>query len=73
LLIEVIHQRLTESDKIFLMGMLKLQPDWRIYDFKEYPGVKWKLLNLERLKSENPEKYQSLIDQLQAVLYPGVS
>ncbi len=72
-LIKVIHQRLTESDKIFLMGILKLQPDWTIYDFKEYPGVKWKLLNLEKLKSENPEKYQSMIDQLQTVLYPGES
>ncbi|MBK7966332.1 MAG: nucleotidyl transferase AbiEii/AbiGii toxin family protein [Bacteroidetes bacterium] len=67
-LIKVIHQRLTESDKNFLMGILKLQPDWTIYDFKEYPGVKWKLLNLEKLKSENPEKYQFMIDQLQAVL-----
>lgn len=70
-LIKVIHQRLTESDKNFLMGILKLKPDWTIYDFKDYPGIKWKLLNLEKLKSGNPEKYQFMIDQLQSVLYPG--
>ncbi len=69
-LLKVIHQRLTESDKIFLMGILKLQPDWTIYDFKEFPSVKWKLQNLEKLKRENQEKYQSMIDQLQKVLYP---
>lgn len=71
LLIEVIHQRLTERDRIFLMTILKLQPDWTIYDFKDYPGIKWKLLNLEKLKSGNPDKYQFMIDQLQSVLYPG--
>ena len=69
-LVQVIHQRLTEIDKIFLMGILKLQPDWTIYDFKDYPGIKWKLLNLEKLKSGNPVKYQSMIDQLQLLLYP---
>jgi predicted nucleotidyltransferase component of viral defense system len=69
-LIKVIHQRLTESDKNFLMGILKLQPDWTIYDFKEFPSVKWKLQNLEKLKRENPEKYQSMINQLQKVIYP---
>ena len=72
-LLKVIHESLTESDKTFLMGILKLQPDWTIFDFKEYPGVKWKLLNLAKLKSENPEKHQFMIDQLQAVLYPGES
>ncbi|MFN0189053.1 MAG: nucleotidyl transferase AbiEii/AbiGii toxin family protein [Bacteroidia bacterium] len=72
-LIKAIHQNLTESDKLFLMGILKLQPDWTIYDFKDYPGLKWKLLNLEKLNGGNPEKYQVMIEQLQAVLYPGNS
>ncbi len=70
-LLKVIHQNLSESDKIFLLGILKLQPEWSIYNFQEYPGVKWKLLNLEKLKHDNPPKYQSMIDQLQSVLYPG--
>ncbi len=51
------------------MGVLKLDPDWTIYDFKEYPSIKWKIQNLEKLKRENPDKYQSMINQLQAVLY----
>lgn len=69
ILLKVIHQRLNEIDKLFLMGVLKLDPDWTIYDFKGYPSIKWKLQNLEKLKRENPDKYQSMINQLQVVLY----
>lgn len=69
LLLKVIHQRLNEIDKLFLLGVLQLEPDWTVYDFKEYPGIKWKLQNLAKLKQENPDKYQSMINQLQAVLY----
>jgi hypothetical protein len=69
LLLKVIHQRLNEIDKLFLLGVLQLEPDWTVYDFREYPGIKWKLQNLAKLKQENPDKYQSMINQLQEVLY----
>jgi hypothetical protein len=68
LLVRLIHQNLTTYDKSFLLGILNLQPDWSVYDFKEFPAVKWKLLNLQKLKSENPDKYRMMIDKLTEVL-----
>jgi hypothetical protein len=45
-----------------------LEPDWSIYDFKAFPSVKWKLLNLEKFKTENPETYQQQLSELDKVL-----
>ena len=59
-LIETIQSSLNESDKAFLLSLNGLEPDWSIYDFQAFPSAKWKLLNLEKFKTENPETYQQL-------------
>ena len=67
-LIETIQSSLNESDKVFLKSFNSLEPDWSIYDFQAFPSVKWKLLNLEKFKTENPETYQQQLSELGRIL-----
>lgn len=67
-LIETIQSDLNESDKAFLLSLNRLEPNWSIYDFQEFPSVKWKLLNLEKFKTENPETYQQQLSELERFL-----
>lgn len=68
-LIKTVNESLTEKDKTFLMSVIGLEPNWEIYDFEEFPAVKWKLENLKKLKEANPTKYNELIEALKKVLY----
>jgi predicted nucleotidyltransferase component of viral defense system len=67
-LIKTIKSSLNESDKAFLLSYNGLQPDWSIYDFQAFPSVKWKLLNLQKFKTENSEIYQQQLNDLAKVL-----
>ncbi|MES9850686.1 MAG: nucleotidyl transferase AbiEii/AbiGii toxin family protein [Candidatus Thiodiazotropha sp. L084R] len=67
-LIETVKMSLNENDKAFLLSLNRLEPDWSIYDFQEFPSVKWKLLNLGKFRQDKPEIYQQQIDALQDVL-----
>ena len=67
-LIETIQSSLNESDKAFLLSLTGLEPDWSIYDFQAFPSVKWKLLNLEKFKTEKPESYQQQLSELERIL-----
>lgn len=67
-LIETVKASLNESDRAFLLSLNGLEPDWSIYDFQEFPSVKWKLLNLEKFRQDKPEIYQQQIDALKGVL-----
>jgi predicted nucleotidyltransferase component of viral defense system len=60
LLIEKIHASLTTSDKLFLLRFEQGMPDWSPYDFSIFPAVQWKLLNIQRLKTQNPAKHQKM-------------
>lgn len=59
-LVDFIHTQLTETDKQFLLSVEKGNPDWSIYDFRDFPAVKWKLMNVEKLKNSNPKKHRLL-------------
>lgn len=64
-LVEVIHKELTEKDKGFLIGLENGTPDWDIYDFKDFPAVKWKLRNIEKFKKDKPEEHKELVESLE--------
>lgn len=58
-LISDVNQLMTEEDKQFLVSFEKGEPQWDGYEFeyfKDYPSVKWKLINLEKLAKQNPQK-----------------
>ena len=60
-LIEVVNNGFTDEDKDFLISFEEGNPDWTkccAGDLSEYPSVKWKLMNIEKLKSKNPTKHK---------------
>jgi len=51
-LIKLLHQKLTQKHKAFLLGFKKGDPDWSLLPFEninQLPSVKWKMLNLEKM------------------------
>jgi len=47
------------------------EPMWEGYEFahfRNYPSVQWKLLNLAKLKKQNPAKLTAEAEKLQQVL-----
>jgi predicted nucleotidyltransferase component of viral defense system len=70
-LVAEISSRLDETSKLFLRSFHAFRPDWNIIGspaIRNLPAIRWKLMNLERLQTENPEKYQTLLHELDAVL-----
>jgi hypothetical protein len=67
-MVKKVQASLTEEDKIFILAFKKGTPDWSIYNFEVYPSIQWKLLNLEKIKSSNPSRHQTLYDSLKSKL-----
>jgi len=67
-LVDQISSVLDDLDKSFLLSLNRLEPDWSIYDFEDFPSVKWKMLNLERFKKAKPDKYAQQLKALEDVL-----
>ena len=58
-LIQDVCALMTPADKSFLVSFEQGQPDWDGFDFgyfQEYPSIQWKLMNLRKLKRQNPVK-----------------
>lgn len=64
-LIGLIQGSLTQEDKEFLIGFKGLRPDWSIYPYEQYPSIRWKLVNLQKLKDKNPDKYNEQLSRLE--------
>jgi hypothetical protein len=59
---------ITEEDKHFLISFEQGNPKWKESDYEEfadYPSVKWKLLNLNKLKQNNPKKLMKEVKLLE--------
>lgn len=67
-LIGKIRESLTPEDKTFLLSFNRLEPVWSEYNFRDFPSVRWKLFNLEKLRKEKPEKLQTQLEKLAALL-----
>ena len=70
-LLSTIHEKLTDSDRTFILAFKRGEPDWSIYDFERFPAVQWKLQNILRLKENNPQKHDSLYQALENTLTSG--
>ncbi len=68
-LVSTILDGLTDSDKDFLLSFNNLQPNWDIYNFENFPSIRWKMQNLERLKEMNTEKFDNQLKTLKKLLY----
>ena len=66
-LIADIQNALTGEFAQFLLSLHDGEPDFNLIGFpaaEQLPAVQWKLLNLRRLKDENPEKHAELRGRL---------
>ena len=67
-LYEDIKSRLTGSVAGFLLSLHDAEPDFGLIGLSEaaeLPAVRWKLINLERLKRQNPKKHLEQRDALE--------
>ena len=70
-LIADVKALMTPADRAFLVSFEQGEPVWDGYEFahfRDYPSVKWKLLNLQKLARQNPEKLQAEAEKLRLVL-----
>jgi hypothetical protein len=67
-MIKTVQESLTEEDKLFILAFKDVAPDWSTYKFQAYPSIKWKLMNLEKIKIGNPKKHKELYDGLKRKL-----
>jgi predicted nucleotidyltransferase component of viral defense system len=67
-LIETVKASLNDNDKRFLLSLNRLEPDWSIYDFKQFPSVKWKLINLQKLRDFRADDHQQHLALLEEIL-----
>lgn len=66
-LIQDVNALLTDADKRFLISFEQGDPLWNECEFayfRDYPSIQWKLLNLAKLKKQNPAKLESEVEKL---------
>jgi len=52
---------LTDAHRRFLLSFVRAEPDWSLMPFdhlKDLPAIRWKLLNLERLRKANKVRFE---------------
>ena len=66
-LITFVNTMLSEEDKAFLVSFEEGAPKWdesAYSDFRGFPSVQWKLLNIDKLKTQNPAKHKQEVERL---------
>jgi predicted nucleotidyltransferase component of viral defense system len=71
-LVKTIHLNLNNEDCEFILSIKRLAPRWDIFDFKDFPSVKWKLQNIKKLYEANRTKYAEQLTRLEVVLERAV-
>jgi hypothetical protein len=58
---------LDEAERKFLHSVHRLDPEWDlvgVQGIENLPALRWKLLNLERLKAKNQQKFDAMLEAL---------
>jgi len=66
-LIAFVNTMLSEEDQAFLVSFEEGDPQWEksaYSDFMDFPSVQWKLLNVHKLKTQNPTKHRREVDRV---------
>lgn len=69
-LINDVNSLMTSQDKRFLIKFECAELDWNNFEFpyfQEFPSVKWKLMNLQKLKKQNPVKLTAEAQKLREI------
>lgn len=71
-LIKTIDETLTDNDRSFLLSVKEGKPKWDLAglppSMESLPGVRWKLLNIQRMP---PEKHKEMLKKLEDKLSKG--
>lgn len=70
-LIDRIPRALTQAHRDFLSSLVTLEPAWDLMPFahlQELPAIRWKLLNLEKLKSASSKRFATQFQELSSKL-----
>ncbi len=67
-LIIKVKELLNNEDNAFILNFKSLTPDWHLYDFKDFPAVKWKSKNLRSFKEGNEDGYNKALERLASFL-----
>lgn len=62
---------LDADERAFLLSLARNEPDWRllgIEHLEQLPGIRWKLMNLERITRANPKKFRTQAEELEGLL-----
>jgi len=67
-LFEELPRSLTDNHRQFLLSLVKGEPDWALMacpHLQQLPAIRWKLGNLERLKTANRNKFNAQYRELE--------
>ena len=70
-IIKMVGECFTKTDREFLVTFEEGTPQWEkccAGDLNRFPSVQWKLLNINKLKEQAPQKYQEGISKLKNYL-----
>jgi hypothetical protein len=66
-LIAELPRQLSERQRSFLLSLVRAEPDWKALPFahlQELPALKWKLLNLTKLKKSDAVRFRGQANEL---------
>ncbi|MEG2725321.1 MAG: nucleotidyl transferase AbiEii/AbiGii toxin family protein [Kiritimatiellia bacterium] len=70
-LVKNINRSLSDEDRQLLLDFVQLKAELSTYPIphlEQLPGIKWKKMNLEKLRANNPIKFKEQYEKLRAVL-----
>jgi len=65
---------LDAAERKFLLSIHRLEPDWELLEIagiEDLPAIKWKLKNLDILKTKNLRKFTEMLEALEQKLAAG--
>lgn len=68
---ESIPQLLTDKHKQLLIGLARAEPDWSLLQCphaSQLPALRWKLINLQRLRDKGDDRFESQARELESQL-----
>ena len=71
ILITNINERLTKTEKKFILSFESGEPNWSLFPIPvlpNLPAIQWKLININKLREENLKKHTMVIEKLKSIL-----
>lgn len=68
-LIKTVNEMLTLREKKFLLSVASGNPEWNTLNYSMFPGIKWKLYNIEILRKNHKTKFLEQLNLLEEILF----